>query len=213
MKIAVFASGSGSNFGAIMQAIAEGSLTGAEVVLLVCDKPEAYVLKRAAEYSVPTFAFRANEYSSKAAVEAEIVHRLEEAGAEFIVLAGYMRLIGDTLLASYGGRMINLHPSLLPSFAGKDAVGQALRYGVKVTGITVHFVDEGMDTGPIIAQRMIPVYQDDTKETLVARVQEEEHRLLPQVVQLIVNGQVRLDGRKVTVEWRNPEHSRGVEKA
>lgn len=199
MKLAVFASGSGSNFGAIMEAIENGTLTGAEISLLVCDKPGAYVLERAATYGIPTFVFQAKDYPDKVAFETEILRRLEEAGVERIILAGYMRLIGDTLLKAYGGRMINLHPSLLPSFPGKDAIGQAFRYGVKVTGITIHFVDEGMDTGPIIAQRMVEVKQDDTEQTLAARIHAVEHQLLTEVVQLLVNGQVRLDGRRVEV--------------
>lgn len=141
MKLAVFASGSGSNFGAIMEAIREQRIQGAEIVLLVCDKPGAYVLERAASFEVPTFVFSAKDYPDKVAFETEILRRLEEAGVELIVLAGYMRLIGDTLLKAYGGRMINLHPSILPSFPGKDAIGQAFNYGVKITGVTVHFVD------------------------------------------------------------------------
>lgn len=199
MKLAVFASGSGSNFGAIMEAIENGTITGADIVLLVCDKPGAYVLERAAQYGIPTFVFQAKEYPDKVAFETEILRRLEEAGVEHIILAGYMRLIGETLLRAYGGRMINLHPSLLPSFSGKDAIGQAFRYGVKVTGITVHFVDEGMDTGPIIAQRTVEVQQGDTEETLAARIHTEEHLLLPEVVQLLVNNRVKLDGRRVEI--------------
>ncbi|KPD05903.1 phosphoribosylglycinamide formyltransferase [Aneurinibacillus migulanus] len=212
MKIAVFASGSGSNFAAIMEAIQNGTLTGAEVELLVCDKPEAYVVQRAAQYEVPAFLFNAKDYPDKPSFEREILQRLENAGVELIVLAGYMRLIGDTLLKAYGGRMINLHPSLLPSFPGKDAIGQAFRYGVKITGITVHFVDEGMDTGPIIVQRPVPVYGKDGESALAERIHKEEHRLLPQVVQLLVSGKVQLNGRQVQIEAEDFEYSEGVEK-
>jgi phosphoribosylglycinamide formyltransferase-1 len=199
MKLAVFASGSGSNFGAIMEAIREQRIQGAEIVLLVCDKPGAYVLERAASFEVPTFVFSAKDYPDKVAFETEILRRLEEAGVELIVLAGYMRLIGDTLLKAYGGRMINLHPSILPSFPGKDAIGQAFNYGVKITGVTVHFVDEGMDTGPIIAQRMVPVEEGDTIESLATRIHKVEHEILPEVVQLLVNNQVKLENRKVKI--------------
>jgi phosphoribosylglycinamide formyltransferase-1 len=212
MKIAIFASGSGSNFAAIMEAIQNQTLIGADVQLLVCDKPGAYVLERAASYEVPTFVFQAKEYPDKASFEREILQQLEERGVELIVLAGYMRLIGETLLKAYGGRMINLHPSLLPAFPGKDAIGQAFRYGVKVTGITVHFVDEGMDTGPIIAQRTVPILQDDDETTLAARIHQEEHRLLPQVVQLLVDRKVQLNGRQVRIEAEDFEYSGGVEK-
>jgi phosphoribosylglycinamide formyltransferase 1 len=192
MKIAVFASGSGSNFAAIVQAIRKQTLTDVEVALVVCDKPGAHVLDRAAAYDIPSFAFNPKDYPDKAAYEVEILTRLEEHGIELVVLAGYMRLIGDTLLKAYGGRIINLHPSLLPAFPGKDAIGQALRAGVKITGITIHFVDEGLDSGPIIAQRLIPVEPGDTDQLLTARIHEEEHRLLPEVIQSIASGLVRL---------------------
>ncbi|WCK55024.1 phosphoribosylglycinamide formyltransferase [Aneurinibacillus sp. Ricciae_BoGa-3] len=192
MKIAVFASGSGSNFAEIVEAIRKQTLTDVEVALLVCDKPGAHVTNRAAGYGIPFFAFNPKEYADKAAYEVEILTRLEERGIELVVLAGYMRLIGDTLLQAYGGRIINLHPSLLPAFPGKDAIGQALRAGVKITGITVHFVDEGLDSGPIIAQRPIPVQPGDTDQLLAARIHEEEHRLLPEVIQSIASGHVRL---------------------
>ncbi|WP_286887280.1 phosphoribosylglycinamide formyltransferase [Aneurinibacillus sp. UBA3580] len=212
MKIAVFASGSGSNFAAIMEAIENQVLEGAEVKLLVCDKPGAYVLERAAQYQVPAFVFRAQDYPDKPSFEREILNRLEALGIELIVLAGYMRLVGDTLLKAYGGRIINLHPSLLPAFPGKDAIGQAFRYGVKITGITVHFVDEGMDTGPIIAQYPIPVYGNDDETSLAARIHREEHRLLPRVIQLLVNSKVRLHGRRVQIIDEDFEYSGGVEK-
>ena len=149
MKIAVFASGTGSNFAAVVEAVKDGRLKNIEVALLVCDRPGALVIKRAEQESIPVFSFNPKEFIDKAAYEQRILDKLQECGAEFIVLAGYMRLIGTTLLQSYSGRMINLHPSLLPAFTGKDAVGQALEYGVKITGITVHFVDAGMDTGSI----------------------------------------------------------------
>jgi len=199
MKLAVFASGSGSNFAAIMEAIRGQRIQGAEVVLLVCDKPGAYVLERAASFEVPTFVFSPKDYPDKKAFETDILHQLEEAGVELIVLAGYMRLIGETLLKAYGGRIINLHPSLLPSFPGKDAIGQAYRYGVKITGVTVHFVDEGMDTGPIIAQRVVPVEEEDTLESLEKRIHSVEHELLPEVIQMIINKQVTLEDRKVKI--------------
>ncbi|MBN6187725.1 phosphoribosylglycinamide formyltransferase [Aneurinibacillus sp. BA2021] len=211
MKVAVFASGSGSNFAAVMEAIERQELSGIEVELLVCDRPGAHVLERAAQYGVPAFVFRAQDYPDKQSFEQEILERLESLGIELVVLAGYMRLIGETLLKAYGGRMINLHPSLLPAFTGKDAIGQAFRYGVKITGITIHFVDEGMDTGPIIMQHPVPVYGDDDEETLAARIHEQEHRLLPQVVQLIADGRVRLNGRQVYIQAKECEYSEGVE--
>ncbi len=197
MRLAVFASGSGSNFESIVEATRDGRLPDAEVALLVCDKPEAYVIQRAERLGVPVFAFRPKDYADKAAFETEIVSRLEAAGISFIVLAGYMRLIGSVLLEAFGGRMINLHPSLLPAFTGKDAIGQAIEYGVKCTGVTVHFVDAGLDTGPIIAQVPVPVEEHDTAETLAKRIHPVEHALLVEVLQEISKGKIALNGRRV----------------
>ena len=149
-KFAVFASGSGTNFEAIERRMREENWD-AEIVLVVCDKPDAKVLERAEKAGIPSFAFQPKSFDNKAASEQVIVEQLRLHGAEWIVLAGYMRLIGDTLLSAYRNKIINIHPSLLPAFPGIDAVGQAYRAGVKVAGITVHYVDEGMDTGPIIA--------------------------------------------------------------
>jgi phosphoribosylglycinamide formyltransferase-1 len=198
-RLAVFASGSGSNFEAVMRALQEGRLTGAQVALLVCDKPGAYVLERAERFGVPVLLFDPKTYPDKAAYETEIVGRLQALGVDLIVLAGYMRLVGPVLLHHYEGRIINLHPSLLPAFPGKDAIGQALAYGVKVTGVTVHFVDAGMDTGPIIAQHPVCVEPADTAETLAARIHEVEHNLLVAVIQALVDQRVVMDGRNVKI--------------
>jgi phosphoribosylglycinamide formyltransferase 1 len=185
-KIAVFASGSGSNFQAILDAVKNGTLK-AEISLLICDQPGAYVIERADKASVPTFVFSANSYPDKAAYEAEIVALLEKAEIDFIVLAGYMRLVGPTLLQRYEGDIVNIHPSLLPAFPGKDAIGQALTTGVTETGVTVHYVDAGMDTGKIIAQRKVEVIPGESKESLQAKIQKVEHELYPVVVQSLLN--------------------------
>jgi phosphoribosylglycinamide formyltransferase-1 len=198
-SIAVFASGSGSNLQVLLDQATSGAL-GAEVALVVSDKPESLAVERAKRAGVPCLALVPREFADKAAYEQRIVEELRQRGIDLIVLAGYMRLCGPTLLEAYGGRIINLHPSLLPAFPGKDAIGQALAYGVKYTGVTVHFVDEGMDTGPIIAQEPVPILAEDTKETLTRRVQEVEHRLLPRVVRDWVRGRIRADGRHVFYE-------------
>ncbi|EHL78119.1 phosphoribosylglycinamide formyltransferase [Bacillus smithii] len=180
-KVAIFASGNGSNF----QALAEASLRkelNADICLLVCDQPEAYVVKRARHLGIPVFSFRAKEYPSKEAFENEIALELAKRGVEWIILAGYMRLIGSTLLNRYRNRIVNIHPSLLPAFPGKDAIGQALDAGVKVTGVTIHFVDEGMDTGPIIAQQSVNILAEDTRETLQKKIQAVEHELYPKTI-------------------------------
>jgi phosphoribosylglycinamide formyltransferase 1 len=180
-RIAVFASGSGSNFQAIADAVENGTLK-AEIQLLVCDKPGAKVIERARKLNIPIFTFVPNTFASKAEFEKEIVNELEGHSVEFIVLAGYMRLIGNVLLDAFEGRIVNVHPSFLPAFPGKDAVGQALEANVAETGVTVHYVDSGMDTGPIIEQVKIPVLPGDTRETLQQRIQKAEHQLYPAII-------------------------------
>ncbi|UTR08821.1 phosphoribosylglycinamide formyltransferase [Evansella sp. LMS18] len=179
MNIAVFASGNGSNFEAIVQA-------GAEVKLLVCDKPGAYALERAESHGIQSFVFQPKDFSSKADYEQQIIEKLNECGIELIVLAGYMRLIGPVLLKAYEGRIINIHPSLLPAFPGLDAIGQAMDAGVKVSGVTVHFVDEGMDTGPIIAQEPVKIEDGDTLDDVTKKIQQVEHQLYPATVQRVI---------------------------
>lgn len=180
-KIAVFASGSGSNFEAIVRAEQEGRL-GAAVSLLVCDQLQAAVIQKAEALNIPVFSFLPKQYSSKQAFEEEIVQELEHYGISFVFLAGYMRLIGPVLLHAFEGNIINIHPSLLPAFPGKDAIGQAWEAGVKITGVTIHYVDKGMDTGGIIAQEAVNIHRTDSKETLTNAIQAIEHRLYPEVI-------------------------------
>lgn len=187
MKIAVFASGTGSNFEAILESIQFKKIKNVEVVLLVSDNPNALAVTKAKNASIPVFSFQAKDYPDKLTYEQEVLEKLTNHQVDFIVLAGYMRLLGPVLLKAYDGKIINVHPSLLPAFKGKDAIGQALDYGVKVTGVTVHFVDEGMDTGPIIAQESVPVTMSMTREKLTIKIQEIEHRLLPEVIQSLAN--------------------------
>lgn len=175
VRIAVFASGSGSNFSAIEKACRDGEMN-AEVVLMVTNKPEAYVVERANQAGISVASFTPNAFDTREAYEEAILHALREADAEWLILAGYMRLVGDTLLTAYPSRIVNIHPSLLPSFPGKDAVEQAIEHGVKVTGVTVHLVDEGMDTGPILAQRAIDVIDGDAEKTAEA-IHAIEHSL------------------------------------
>lgn len=189
-KIALFASGSGSNVQAIVDSVQKGEIP-AEVAILICDQPDAYVIKRAEKLQIPVFAFRAKDYSSKAEFEREIVNKLHEAKVDYIFLAGYMRLIGETLLHAYAGRIVNIHPSLLPAFPGKDAIGQAFAARVKITGVTVHFVDEGMDTGPIIDQESVRMVNDDTRESLQQKIQQVEHELYPRVIRQLLTDAVK----------------------
>jgi phosphoribosylglycinamide formyltransferase 1 len=184
-KIAVFASGSGSNFQAIIDVVQSGQLD-ADISLLVCDKPGAFAIERARAAKIPSFVFNAKDYSSKEHYEEEILAQLIAYGIEFIVLAGYMRLIGSKLLTEYKGRIVNIHPSLLPAFPGKDAVGQALAANVKWSGVTIHFVDEGMDTGPIIIQERVQIDDNETRESLQRKIQKSEHKLYPSVLQMLL---------------------------
>lgn len=184
-NIAVFASGSGSNFQAIIDAVKEGMIEG-KIALLVCDKTGAYAIERAKKEGIPQFVFTAKNYGSKEEYEIEILKELEKNNVDFIVLAGYMRLIGSTLLSNFEGKIVNIHPSLLPSFPGKDAIGQALEAKVKVSGVTVHYVDAGMDTGPIIAQKSVEISEDETKESLQGKIHEVEHQLYPTVIQKLL---------------------------
>ncbi|MEK4304030.1 phosphoribosylglycinamide formyltransferase [Oceanobacillus sp. M60] len=183
-RFSVFASGTGSNFDAMMQ----DKKIASSIVLLVCDKPGAAVIKKAQGYGVETLVLEPKRYASKQEYEKVIAEKLQDLEVEWIFLAGYMRLIGETLLSQYEGRIVNIHPSLLPDFPGKDAIGQAYRAGVSKTGVTIHYVDEGMDTGPIIAQEEIERLPGETEEQLKTRIKAVEHRLYPNVInQLMQN--------------------------
>ncbi|WP_039044556.1 phosphoribosylglycinamide formyltransferase [Sporosarcina sp. ZBG7A] len=181
-KIAVFASGSGSNFQAIVDAVNAGTLD-AEIRLLVCDQPSAAVLQRAQQARIDRFCKSPKDFVDKTAFEKEIVQQLKSRDIEFIVLAGYMRLIGIAILKEYPESIVNIHPSLLPAFPGKDAIGQAMNAGVQVSGMTIHYVDAGMDTGPIIAQTEIQIHANDSRDDVQKRIQQAEHICYPKVLQ------------------------------
>lgn len=183
-RLAVFASGSGTNFEAIVRACEQGELA-AEVVLMVCDKPGAKVVERAAQHGVEAFVFAPKQYATKADYEREIVRRLDAAGVELVCLAGYMRIIGDELLGAYGGRIINIHPSLLPAFRGAHAIEQALEYGVKVFGVTIHYVDSELDGGRIIAQRAFP-YEGSDIEELEPMIHAVEYPLYVETIKKLI---------------------------
>ncbi|MFD1021034.1 phosphoribosylglycinamide formyltransferase [Thalassobacillus hwangdonensis] len=188
-RLAVFASGTGSNFDAIAAEIERGAVQ-AEISLVVCDRPGARVIEKAEAQGIETFVFSAKDYPDKAAYENELLTACREKGIEWLILAGYMRLIGPTLLEAYENRIVNIHPSLLPAFPGKDAIGQAFDKRVKVTGVTVHFVDAGMDTGPIIDQEAVRIDENDTRETLQKKIQAVEHRLYPAVIKELIAEEV-----------------------
>ncbi|ANY65684.1 phosphoribosylglycinamide formyltransferase [Paenibacillus sp. BIHB 4019] len=198
-RIAVFASGQGTNFQALADAAWQGELD-ATIELLVCDKPSAPVIERARKAGVETFVFKPKDYPSREAHDSVILAELERRGIELIVLAGYMRIITPVLVEPFYGRMINIHPSLLPAFPGINAIRQALDYGVKLTGVTVHYVDGGLDSGPIIAQQAVGIADGETEGELAVRIHAAEQQLLPQVVRQIAGGRVHLDGRLVRID-------------
>lgn len=181
-RVAVFASGTGSNF----QAMLNDPVIAKHIDILVCDKPEAPVINIAEQHHVSTYVFHPKEFNNKASYESSIQKALNEKQIEWIFLAGYMRMIGETLLSEYEGKIVNVHPSYLPNFPGKDAVGQALRANVKTTGVTVHFVDEGIDTGPIIKQESVHILPNDNIETLTDKIQRVEHKLYPKVIKQLM---------------------------
>lgn len=200
MNVAVLASGTGSNFQALVTAL--GQEGPAAVTVLVCNVPGAPVLDRAKALQVPAVVLDHRTWPSREAYDEALVGELAARGVELVCLAGYMRLLTPRFVSAFPGRLVNVHPALLPSFPGLHAVRQALAAGVRVAGCTVHFVDEGADTGPIIAQAAVPVLPDDDERSLAARIHQEEHRLLPAVVKAIARGDVRLEGRTVRLrEW------------
>lgn len=176
-RLAVFASGSGSNF----QAIVENAVNY-QVVLLVCDKIDAFVIKRAHELAIPTLIINPKDYQSKVQYEEVILNSLKEHQVEFIALAGYMRLIGSVLLTAFKDKIINIHPSLLPAFKGKNAIEQVINAGVLETGVTIHFVDSGIDTGEIIAQDIIKINEKMSKNEIEEKIHLVEHRLYPKIL-------------------------------
>jgi phosphoribosylglycinamide formyltransferase 1 len=186
LRLGVLGSGKGSNFRAIMESINRGKLL-AEVRIVISDVEDAGILTFARDYQIPALYVHPGKYRTKLELEVErdIVRLLQEADVEFVVLAGFMRVVKEPLLEAFPRRIINIHPSLLPKFPGLGAWKQALEAGEQVTGCTVHYVDSGVDTGPIIAQREVPILSGDTAETLHSRIQQQEHELLPAVLQEI----------------------------
>ncbi|EGP4943922.1 TPA: phosphoribosylglycinamide formyltransferase [Enterococcus faecium] len=188
MRIAVFASGNGSNFQALADYLSKKGLE-ASIDWLFCDQPEAYVLKRATALSVPADCFSPKEFDSKKEYEEAILHKLKEKKIDLIVLAGYMRIIGPVLLENYDKRIINIHPSLLPAFPGLHGIRDAFEAGVKETGVTIHYIDQGVDTGPIIRQEKVRIEQEDTFDSLAEKIHRVEHRIYPEVIsEIIENG-------------------------
>jgi len=197
-NIAVFCSGNGTNLQALIDAIRQKRLL-ADLVVVLSDAPRAYALTRAKKAGIPYEVLEPRRYPSRARYDAALLKTLQSYQPDVIVLAGFMRILSRRIVRKYRHKILNIHPALLPSFPGRHAVEDALTHGVKVTGVTVHLVDEGVDTGPIIFQESLPIRPGDTKQTLHARIHRIEHRLYPKAVRLLLQKKFRIVGRKVKV--------------
>ena len=200
IKIAVLASGSGTNLQALIDQLHHDENSGVEIAVVISDRRKAYALTRAKEAGISTHVARVRDFPDRDAFDAEISKILDRYGVELIVLAGFMKLFQPAFVRKYRNRIINIHPSLLPAFPGAHSVPDTLAYGAKVSGITVFFIDEGIDTGPIIAQAAVPIFDDDDEERLFKRIHIEEHKLYPQVVRWYAAGKLEIVGRKVLVK-------------
>lgn len=203
MRLAILLSGRGSNFLAIHEAIAGGTLE-AEIVRVISNRPDAAGLRRAQEIGLSAHLIDHRRYPTRAAHEDEVLRVLTEAEPDFICLAGYMRLLSSAFVASYPHRILNIHPSLLPAFPGVDAQAQALAHGVKISGCTVHFVDENLDAGPVIVQRAVPVRDDDSVETLAERILAQEHIAYVEALVALSTRPWKIEGRRVLFDTRHP---------
>ncbi|HEY1585554.1 MAG TPA: phosphoribosylglycinamide formyltransferase [Polyangia bacterium] len=199
MNVGVLVSGSGTNLQAILDAQAKGELGKARVVVVVSNMAGVRALERAKAAGVASVVLSHKEYASRQAFDEALVATLHQFGVELVALAGFMRLLTPTFLGAFPHRVVNIHPALLPAFPGIHAQKQALDYGARVTGCTVHFVDEGCDTGPIIAQATVPVLDGDDEAALTTRILAEEHRLYPAAIRAIADGRVQVTGRRVTI--------------
>jgi len=198
MNIAVFASGRGTNFAAIIKAVKKGKIK-ANLSLLVCDNPSAKAIGRAKRAGIKVALVKREDFATKKDFEDKIIQHLAEDNIDLIVLAGFMRILSPELVARYKNKILNIHPAILPSFKGTEGIKDAFDYGVKVTGVTVHFVDEKMDHGPIILQKAVKIEEDDTLESLEAKIHKVEHQLYPEAIRLYVEGKLKPQERKVNI--------------
>jgi len=198
MNIAVFASGRGTNFSAVARAVKKGKIIG-NLSLLVCDNPKAKVISKAKRAGAEVFLIKRNDFASKRDFEDRIIQRLEEAKIDLIVLAGFMRMLSPELVQRFKFRILNIHPALLPSFKGTQGIEDAFNYGVKVTGVTVHFVDEEMDHGPIILQTPVKIEENDTLESLESKIHKIEHKIYPEAIRLFIEGRLKVEKRRVRI--------------
>jgi phosphoribosylglycinamide formyltransferase-1 len=199
LRIGVLASGGGTNLQAIIDRCQDGSLA-AEIAVVITNNPGAGALDRAARAGIQTLCINHRDFSGREAFDNAVVKALRDADVELVVLAGFMRIITQTFIDAFPQRVINIHPALLPAFPGLHVQQQAIDYGARFSGCTVHFVDGGVDTGPIILQAVVPILPEDSADTLAARILEQEHRAYPRAIQLIAEGRVRVVGRQVIID-------------
>lgn len=194
-KVGILVSGNGSN----LQAIIDEKIASCEIALVISNKPDVYAIKRAQSNNIPVEIINNKNFETREEFERQLIKSLDSRGIELIVLAGFMRVLTPLFVRHYKNRIINIHPALLPSFPGVDAAKQALEYGVKYSGCTVHFVDDGVDTGPIILQAIVGIEDSDTEQTLLERIHKEEHRVFPEAVRLFCEGKIKIEGRRVII--------------
>ena len=200
MKIAVLVSGSGTNLQTLIEQLHQDETSGIDIAVVISDRRKAYALRRAERAGIPTHVVRTQDFENRVDFDAEISRLIEHYAAELIVLGGFMKLFQSPFVRKYQNRIINVHPALLPAFPGAHPVADTLAYGVKIAGVTVHFVDEGVDSGPIIVQSAVPVLNMDDEESLHNRIQVEEHKLYPEVLKWYAQGKLKVEGRKVIIK-------------
>ncbi|MBN2515049.1 MAG: phosphoribosylglycinamide formyltransferase [Deltaproteobacteria bacterium] len=199
VDIGILVSGSGSNFQSIIDQIEQGNLD-ASIKVVVSNNPDAYALERAKKHNIPAVVIDHNNFNDRNEFDQEMIDVLNSYSVELVIMAGFMRILTPLFIKAFPMRIMNIHPAILPSFQGIHAQERAFDYGVKFSGCSVHFADEGVDTGPVIIQSVVPVYNDDTAETLQQRILREEHRIFPQAIQFYAEGKLEIIGRKVIVK-------------
>lgn len=194
-NVAIFVSGNGTN----LQAIIDANIKSANLTVVLCNKPNAYAIERAKKHNIPVEIVNHKDFETREDFEKEIISRIEKYDIELVVLAGFMRVLTSYFVSRFKNRIINIHPALLPSFPGMHAAKQALDYGVKYTGVTVHFVDDGVDTGPIIIQSVVEIADDDTEDSLLEKINAEEHKIFPEAIRLFCKDKLNVHERRVFI--------------
>ncbi len=204
LTLGVLASGRGSNFQSIIDNINSGYIK-ARIAVLITDNPKAYAIERAKNNNIEAIIISPKDFPDKDSYYSHIAEMLKSKGVELVALAGFMRVVGKPLIKAFQNKIMNIHPALLPSFPGLHGQKQAVEYGVKISGCTVHFVNEGVDTGPIIIQAAVPVYDDDTEDSLSERILKQEHKIFPLAIKLFSEGRITVEGRKVMIKTKKEE--------